>query len=689
MFQAIARRFRRGASQAVEPKVAPGDLLPVAFSHHQQGRLDQAESLYRRVLAIDPGHADGLHLLGIAQHQGGRNGPAARLVAWSIAVNGGFAAIHGNLGNILLADGRADAAFAAYRKSVAVDPALPMLCYNLGNALQQLGWSIKAEVAYRRAVAMDPGHAEAQDGLGLALRLLNRLPDSALCHRRAVALAPGLAPAQFNLANVLVLAGDSVGAEAHYRRALLIDPADDEAFGQLVHRRQINCDWRRAGEDRDALLRRARAAKAGISPFILFALASSPTDQLQVARNWANAKTVGVTPIAAHRERIGDKLRIGYLSGDLHNHPVAQMAVELFECHDRDRFEISGFSFGPDDASPLRRRIAGAFDRFADIAHLPDEAAARVINDAGIDILLDLSGHTERSRPRLLAARPAPVQASFLGYPGTTGAGHIDYIVADRVVLPFDQQPNFSEKIVHLPDCFLPNDRTKSVAATVPDRVACGLPATGFAFCCFNNSYKIGPDQFDLWMRLLRFVPDSVLWLRVDNAAAIANLRREATARGVGADRLVFAPRVSYADHLARHRAADLFLDTLPYNAHSTASDALWAGLPVLTCAGRTFAGRVAASLLTAAGLSELVTTSPAEYEAVALRLATAPAELVALHQRLAAGRLAGPLFDTPRLARHLERAFDMMWQCRQHGRPPQPFAVPSDGGRAESAGLS
>jgi len=324
----------------------------------------------------------------------------------------------------------------------------------------------------------------------------------------------------------------------------------------------------------------------------------------------------------------------------------------------------------------MRARLAGAFDRFVDVARTSDEEVARLITRSQVDIAVDLMGHSQYSRPGIMAFHPAPIQASYLGFPGTTGADFIDYIIADPIVAPFDQQPYYTEKIVHLPDCYQVNDTTRSIATRTPTREEMGLPAEGFVFCCFNTSRKIAPAVFDVWMRLLKAIPGSVLWLLRDNADAEQNLCNAAVAGGTSPARLVFADRLAPDEHLARHRLADLFLDTLPYNAHTTASDALWAGLPLLTCRGETFAARVAASLLNAVGLPELVTNSLEEYETLALRLATDGSLRHRLRERLEANRLTYPLFDAERFRQQIETAYQTMWGIWQRGERPRSFGI-------------
>jgi predicted O-linked N-acetylglucosamine transferase (SPINDLY family) len=356
---------------------------------------------------------------------------------------------------------------------------------------------------------------------------------------------------------------------------------------------------------------------------------------------------------------------------------VAFLTAELFERHDRRRFEVIGLSIGPDDKSDVRMRIAKSFDQFHDVRAAGDREVAELIRRLGVDIVVDLSGHTDHARSRILRYRAAPVQVNYLGYAGTMGADFIDYIVADKTVLPFDQQPHYAEMIVHLPDCFMVNDTTKLISPHTPSRAEAGLPPGGFVFCSFNNVYKITAEIFQVWLRLLTLVDGSVLWMSQLNGFACENLRAAARAAGVDPGRIVFAPRMSaMADHFARHRLADLFLDTPIYNAHTTANDALWAGLPVLTCLGSMFSGRVAASLLQSVGLPDLVTHTLDDYEALALKLARDPAALAGIRQRLEQNRLTHPLFNTERFARHIERAYETMLENHRQGRGPQSFSV-------------
>lgn len=370
------------------------------------------------------------------------------------------------------------------------------------------------------------------------------------------------------------------------------------------------------------------------------------------------------------------RIRVGYLSGEFRQQATAVLITELFELHDKSRFELFAFDNGWDDASELRGRIKRAFHEIVDISRLADVEAAAAIRQRRIDILVNLNGYFGHGRQGVFSYKPSPVQVNYLGFPGTIGADYIDYIIADRHVIPPGHEAHYTEQVVYLPDTYQVNDSKRKISDDTPARAEAKLPEKGFVFCCFNNNYKITPDIFALWMRLLRKVEGSVLWLLEDNAAVPSNLRREAESQGVAIERIVFAKRAQLDQHLARHRLADLFLDTLPYNAHTTASDALWTGLPLLTCQGTTFPGRVAASLLHAVGLPELITYSAQEYEARALELAAAPARLAEIRTKLMRNRTRRPLFDADRFRRQLESAYMMMWNRQVRGEPSAGFAV-------------
>jgi len=557
---------------------------------------------------------------------------------------------------------------------------------NLGGGLMHLKQLDEAVACYRQALRLKPDFADAYNNLGTALKEMGQIEEAERAYRQALALNPNAAAVLHNLAGLLAEQRDFEAANACYRRALEIDPNDVAALGAMVFGMQQMCRW----ENLKQLSARMIEIVDGpigvenpVSPgyFVCLSTPTSAEQQGRCARQWTAKKLKGGRESARVQlpRRPWDlksKLTIGYVSADFYAHPVAYLVAELIEKHDRERFNVVGYSYSPDDGSPIRRRIAAAFDRFNEMKPVSPEDAARQIAADGVDILVDLMGYTRYAPTQVFATRPAPIQVNFLGYPCTMGAPFMDYIIVDATVVPSSQQPYFAERLVHMPGCYQVNDGRREIGARTPSRAECGLPESGFVFCCFNNIYKITPDMFAVWMRLLKAVPGSVLWLLEANRFATANLRREAEAAGVAPDRLVFAPRQSLPEHLARHRVADLFLDCFPYNAHTTASDALWTGCPLLTLVGDVFISRVAASLLHTIGVPELIATSPEEYEAMALRLVRDPATLAGLRRRIEANRQTCGLFDGARYARDLEQAYLTMREIHASGRPPQPFAV-------------
>jgi protein O-GlcNAc transferase len=447
----------------------------------------------------------------------------------------------------------------------------------------------------------------------------------------------------------------------------------------LVYTKQRRWDWGGLPEQRQFLLDRLTARQYTANPFALLGICDDPALH-QIAARAYTRETLPRFPVAQPPPATPrDKLRIGYFSADFHDHATMHLMAGVLECHDRDAFEIHAFSYGPEIEDAMRARARATVDHFHECARMPDGAIIAASRKAGIDIAVDLKGYTQDARLAPFAARLAPLQVSYLGYPGTIGGDFLDYILADATVLPMDQQRLYDEKIIHLPDSYQANDDRRAIAPVTPSRVEAGLPENGFVYCCFNNAYKITPEIFACWMRILTAVPGSVLWLLNNEADAMARLCGVAEAQGIDPARLVFGPSLPSAQHLARHRLADLFLDTLPYNAHTTASDALWAGLPVLTQLGQAFAGRVAASLLKAIGLPEMITRDAAEYEALAIALGRDPARIAALKAKLAAAIPTAPLFDTPRFTRHLEAAYRLMWQRHVEGKAPEGFAVPAE----------
>jgi predicted O-linked N-acetylglucosamine transferase (SPINDLY family) len=525
---------------------------------------------------------------------------------------------------------------------------------------------------------LKPNSAVAFNNRGISLQVLKRFDEALASYDRAIALNPEYAAAFGNRGRAygeLRRLGDAL---TDFEKALALDPKQNYIKGDYLNAKMHLCNWSQFADDSGGLISAILKGNYVSQPFALLPVSTTAAIQRKCAELFvADRYPAPLVPLWRGERYAHERIRVGYVSGDLREHPVAVLAAGLFEHHDRSQFETIAISFGAFDPDRMTERLKGTFERFIDVRGRGDHEIAVLMRDLEIDIAVDLNGFTGDARPNIFAARPAPVAVNYLGYAGTLGRNYWDYIVADEFVLPAAAQSDYAEQVVYLPGSFMPNDDGRKISTATPSRSAAGLPEHGFVFCCFNNSYKFTPDVFDIWMRLLRAVEGSVLWLSASNDRATQNLRAEASKRGVSPERLIFASRVaSNEDHLARLRLGDLFLDTLYYNAHTTACDALWAGLPVLTHPGPTFASRVAGSLLNAVGLPELIAPSLEDYEVLALKLAREPARLAAIKEKLARNIKTHPLFDTARFTRHMEAAYTTMWQRVQKGEPPKSFAV-------------
>ena len=647
------------------------------------GKIDDAIVCYRLALEVQPTFAEAHVNLGSALNDFGKLEEAVGCYRQAIELRPDFFIAHFNYGNTLKAQGRFDEAVSCYRSAIELKPELSIAHNNLGAALQSQQKWINAETCYRIALGLQPNYLDALLNLGAVLHEQKKLDEAIACYRSALELKPASADGYYMLGGALGAHGKTIEAVACYSRALEFEPNHLPAMAAQVRGLQDLCSWDELADLSQRILKVVDEdviqMDLPLPPFYLLSLPVPTTSeqQFRCARTFANSLSTGGKAMAPdfcinRASERNSKLTIGYLSADFRSHAVGLSIAEMLEKHDRDQFTILGYSFGPDDGSETRRRLVKAFDRFEDITDASFEDAADQIAADGVDILVDLMGYTQDARPQILARRPAPVQVNYLGYPGTMGADFIDYILVDDYVVPADQQEFYTEKLVHLPGCYLASDSQRQMAARVPSRVECKLPEDGFVFCSFNNSNKITPKIFELWMELLKAVPGSVLWLFEGNRYATANLRREAETRNVSSDRLVFAPYVLLPEHLARHQLADLFLDTFPYNAHSTASDALWAGCPVLTISGKTFASRVAGSLLQTLELPELITRTLEEYRSVALRIARESRLLADIKSRLDANRKSSPLFDGAHFARNLEQAYTTMQEIYTAGEKPR-----------------
>lgn len=687
-------------------------LVNLGSCQLKQGAAGDALRSCEKALRFKPEYPEALNNLGSALLELKRPREALESCDHALALKPGYAEAHNNRGNILLALDRPEEALASYERALALVPNYVEALYNRGTGLLELRRPQEALESLDRALAMDPDYHDALYNRGHALRELKRLEEALASYDRAIQIKPDHADAFLGRGNILRDLKRPEEALASYDRALLLKPDNrhalynrastlrdskrfedavqtyarllelapdyDFARGDLLLAKMACCDWNGLTKLVESIEKDIQAGKRSAEPFGYQAISRSPRNLKRCAEIYAAANY----PRSSIRLWNGEKyrntrIRIGYLSGEFRNQATSILMAELFELHDRKRFELIAFDNGWDDASEVRVRLNRAFDAIVDISRLGDLEAAETIRRRQIDILVDLNGYFGYARQGIFSLKPSPVQVNYLGFPGTSGADYMDYIIADRHVIPPEHEIFYTERVVYLPHTYQVNDSKRRIAERVPTRAEVKLPESGIVFCCFNNNYKITPDMFDIWMRLLKNVPDSVLWLLEDNVAATRNLRREATARGVAPARLIFAPRIKLEDHLARHKQADLFLDTLPYNAHTTASDTLWAGLPLLTCRGTTFPGRVATSLLNAVGLPETIACSLEEYEARALELATRPAMLAEIRGKLARNGQTHPLFNTDRFRRHIEAAYVTMWERAQRAEPPVSFVVP------------
>ena len=658
------------------------------------GDCEGAVASCDRALELRPDHAEAWINRGNALKALGRLDEAVHSYDRAIALRPGFAIVHDNRGLALHGLGRLEAALESFDRAVALDASLPQGWGNRGDVLQALHRFEAALASYDHALARSGGNADLHHNRGLALHELKRFEEAVASQDRAIALAPDHAAAWSSRGMALRKLGRFDEAVPSLDRATALDPRLDFALGMALHVRMLACDWAGFEALRARVDEGVRAQARCAEPFGYQGVCDDEGLLQIAARTYSGARHPRrvlesaqppdvMTPVSPEAGEAKRRIRLAYLCGEFRQQATSVLMVQTWEHHDRERFELIALDNGWDDGSPMRRRIERAFDAVIDISRMSDDAVAQWVVARGVDILVNLNGFFGHHRNGVFALKPAPLQVNYLGFPGTMGADYMDYIIADRVVIPPDSRRFFDEQVVYLPGSYQANDSHREIAHGAVSRLQCGLPESGFVFCCFNNNYKILPRQFDVWMRILRSVEGSVLWLIEDNATAARNLRREAASRGVDPVRIVFASRVSLPEHLARHRLADLFIDTLPYNAHTTASDALWAGLPVLTCVGHSFAGRVAASLLHAIGLPELVTTCESDYEAEAIGLARDPARLGAIRARLAARRANAPLFDAHGHARHLEAAYCTMQARRLAGLSPAP--IEADGASARA----
>ncbi len=712
-FEQSARSFRRAIE--LEPNNPRG--------HNNLGRAlartegaAQALPSYRRALELNPDYSIAHNNLGMALVELDELSEALTSYRRAIELNGQFAEAIANQGNVLQRLGRGEKALECFERALKLQPAQLTVMCNCGSTLLQLRRPQQALAIYDHALKLLPDYAPAFTGRGNALKELRRFDEALEAYERALKLAPRDIDTHLSMAGTLLdlerfekvaeccerlraiepdqprallLQGlasqyrggthleDAVRAFARLRQ---VAPDTQYALGALLHNSSTIFDWSHDGLV-DEIVERIAQGKPAISPLAMLAMSDSASLQLQCARITVEGfHAVPASPTWPVPTERRDKIRIAYISGDFRDHPLAYLMIGVFEKHDRDRFEVIGVSLSEPVGNAFGFRILNSLDLFIDARKQTDEEVAQLLRDCYIDIAIDLSGITRGNRLNILANRAAPIQVNYLGYPATMGASFIDYIVADDFVIPPDSRQHYAEKVAYLPDCYQANDDRRAIDAERPSRVSLGLPEQGFVFCSFNSCYKITPHMFGLWCRLLRARPGSVLWMLAESLLAETNLRAAAERQGIDPNRLVFAGRLAYDRHLARLQVADLFLDAFPFTAGTTASDALWAGLPVLTLPGEAFPSRMAGSLLRAVGLPELIAHDLEHYEERALQLSGANGELKTLRARLAQNRGSSPLFDTERFTRHLETAYELMHARRQRGDAPDHIQVPAVG---------
>jgi protein O-GlcNAc transferase len=640
-------------------------------------RLDEAETSYRQAITLKPDLAEAHNNLGNTLKELGRLKEAEISYRQAIELKPDYAEAHSNLGNTLKGLDRYEEAEASYRKAIVLKPNLAEAHYNLGNKPKELRRLDESESSYRQAITLKPDYTEAHNNLGIILKELGRLKEAEISYRQAIELKPDYAEAHSNLGNTLKKLDRYEEAEASYKRAITLKPNMDFLFGSWINTKMHLCMWGDLSSNLDKLIKRVNNKNKVITPFHLLSLIDEPS----IHRKAAEISSKNMFPKLGIFPKISfyhnhKKIRIGYFSPDFKNHPVSYLAAELYEIHDRSKFEIHAFSFGPDTKDELNIRIKAGVDYFHDVQMRSDQDIVKLSRSLEIDIAIDLTGFTGKARTNIFAMSAAPLQVNYLGYPGTMAIDYIDYLIADHIVIPNEKKIHYSEKIVFMPNSYQPNNSRFEVLKIDVIKKNFGLPSNGFIFCSFNNQSKISPSTFAGWMRILKATNNSILWLYVVNVNAAKNLKKEAKQFGINEDRLIFAQNILHKDHLKRIQLADLFLDTLPYNGHTTTSEALKMGLPVLTSIGSSFASRVSASLLTAVNLSEMITSTQEEYETLAIQLATHPEKLKVIKDKLVQNLPTAPLFNTKLYTLNLEAAYQIMYKRYQDGLDPDDIEI-------------
>jgi len=597
---------------------------------------------------------------------------STKMFETAISIKPDYAEAHFNLGVILKVSGKPNLAIESYKRAISFLPAYLSAHNNLGNVLKQTGKLEEALISYQNAIDIKPDYAASHNNLGVVLRDLGRMDEAVKSYERAILINPEYYDAHNNLAVVLRKLKNLPEALLNYQRANILRPDKDFILGQILKLKKDLCIWDDLTDSLNDLIKKINNGQKVVSAFAMLGLIDNPKLQRKASEIYANQKFPKNDLLPKIKHYSGhSKIRIGYFSADFHSHATMHLMAELFECHDKNSFELIAFSFGPDKSDNWRQRVLLSFDHFIDVRLKSDKEISLLSREMEIDIAVDLKGYTKDCRPGIFAMSAAPIQVNYLGYPGTMALDYMDYLIADKVIIPEKSQKYYSEKIIYMPNSYQVNISNRNFSDDLLVRKNIGLPDKGFVFCSFNNAYKISPSTFEVWMRILKAVDHSVLWLLVSNENTVKNLKKEMEKYGINKNRLVFAKYVPIEEHLNRIKYADLFIDNLPYNAHTTSSDALRMGLPVLTCIGESFASRVAASLLNAVNLPELVTTSQEEYEALAIHLAKNPEQLKLIKDKLLKNLSSAPLYDTPLFTKHLESAYKNIYQRYHEGLEP------------------
>ena len=650
-------------------------LLQDAINNIEKNNFVEAKILLSKILNIEPENFDALNIIGVINGNENNHLEALNFFKKAQKIRPDDSLINFNLAKSFSETGDDLEAIKYYQISIKLDKNHLGSLLNLGKSLEQLKKYDEALIYYDQAIKLKPDFFEAYNNRGTTFKSLKRYDDALFNYDQAIKLKPDFFKAYYNKGNIFIDLKRYDEALLNYEKALKLKPDYEYLFGMCLNTKILMCDWQNYKDDVENLLLQISKNKKSCRCLQLLGLNDTLSIQYKSSEIWINDKhpfNFSLGPILKSKQR--DKIKIGYYSPDFREHPVTNLIIELLELHNKNQFELFGFYFGPPDSSQMNKRVLAAFNnnKFFDVGLKTDKDIALMSREIEIDIAVDLAGFTKYARTDIFAYRAAPIQVNYLGYSGTMAADYMDYIIADQIIIPPESQKYYHEKVVYLPNSYQPNDRKREISKKIFTKEELDLPKEGFVFCCFNNNFKIIPPTFDGWMRILKSVNGSVLWLFQENQIAASNLRKEAEFRGVNPNRLIFAKRTNLlSEHLARYREADLFLDTLPYNAHTTTSDALWAGLPVLTCMGKSFASRVAASLLNAIELPELITTTQEQYEALAIELATTPEKLRSIKQKLERNKLTTALFDTLRFTKYIEAAYKQMYERYQADLPP------------------